>query len=662
MNKRIEELREILNYHIKKYHEEDSPEISDYEYDMLMKELIELEEKYPEYNSADSPSNRIGGEVSRKFDKVKHDVPMESLANAFSYDDIYAFHNRILKDGIIPEYVVEKKIDGLSVSLEYVNNSFFRGSTRGDGISGEDITKNLRTVLSIPLKLSSTVVIPYLEVRGEVYMDKKSFLKLNNECMETGENAFANPRNAAAGSLRQLDPKITSKRNLQIYIFNLQKVEGIQFKTHSDTFDFMRKIGFRVNDLIKVTANINEVIEGIEQIESNRSVYSHDIDGAVIKINNLNDRVNLGSTAKSPKWAIAYKYPPKQEETVIEDIFIQVGRTGVLTPNARFKPVVVAGSTIEKATLHNFDFIRQNDIRIHDTVLIQKAGDVIPEVVKVLKEKRIGNEIEFNMPDTCPFCGSEVIRRKDKAAYRCTGKNCLGKIERSLVHFCSKDAMDIEGFSIASIGYFIDEGLIYSISDIYDLKNKKEYLTTLDGFGQKSVDNLIDAVERSKSNNIDKLLFGLGIDHIGKKASMILAGNFEDMDHLASATAEDLIELDTFGNIMCDSIVEYFRREDTKTLLAKLKDHGINMRSLNYGKHKAGIFFGLTFVITGTLANHSRDELKQLLINNGASVTDNVSKNTSYLILGESPGSKADKANKLGIPVLSEEQLMNLML
>ena len=486
MKKRMDELVELLNYHTKKYHEEDSPEISDFDYDMMLNELIKLEEKYPEYVSLNSPTKRIGGQPLKSFDKVEHMTPMESLSNAFSYDDLYAFNQRILKEGIEPEYVLEKKIDGLSVSLEYVNNIFVRGSTRGDGVFGENITNNLKTIPSIPLKLSHDEIIPYIEVRGEVYMDKDAFKKINEKAVETGDKEFANPRNAAAGSLRQLDPSITAKRKLKILIFNIQAIQGIILKTHSEALTFLQKIGFETNEIIVISKNLEQIIKGIEKIQIERHTYKHDIDGAVIKLNNLEDRRVLGSTAKAPRWAIAYKYPPEQKETFVKDIFVQVGRTGVLTPNAIFDPVVVSGSKISKATLHNLDFIRENDIRINDRVIIQKAGDVIPEVVKVLKKERTGNEIIFNMPEKCPLCNSQIVKMEDKSAYKCIGINCIGQISRKLEHFCSKDAMDIEGLSTCIIDKLMNEGFIRTIDDIYNLHTNRDNLIKISGFGTKA--------------------------------------------------------------------------------------------------------------------------------------------------------------------------------
>lgn len=658
----MDELVEQLNYHIKKYHEEDSPQISDYEYDMLLLELSELESEYPQYKSDHSPTMRVGSTPIKAFTKIKHQAPMESLANAFSYDDLYAFNDRIIKEGICPEYVLEKKIDGLSVSLEYENNTFLRGSTRGDGLYGEDITNNLKTIHTIPLKLSFDKNIPHMVVRGEVYMDKQVFKKLNDKAVEDGDKEFANPRNAAAGSLRQLDPKITAKRKLNILIFNLQNIEGMDFETHTEALAFLKDIGFRVNDIVDVSSDINAIIRGINKIQKERLSYSHDIDGAVIKLNSLKDREYLGSTAKAPRWAIAYKYPPEQQETIVNDIVVQVGRTGVLTPNAILDPVTVSGSKISKATLHNMDFIRQHDIRINDRVLIQKAGDVIPEVVKVLKEKRIGQEIVFNMPKKCPLCDSDVVRMPGKAAYKCIGLNCIGQISRKLEHFCSKDAMDIEGLSTATVDKFLFLGFIRTIPDIYDLHTKVSVMEEEKGFGKKSIEKLLIAIEKSKQNNIDRLIFGLGIEHIGQKASSLIAGGFKDMQEIMNAKEADFTSIDTIGQIMAQSLVNYFQNPEAVALIESLKQKGINMRSYNFNTPTNDKLQGITFVITGSFDEYSRDELKTLLTSNGANVTDSVSKKTDYVIVGSNPGSKATKAEAIGVKTISLKEALETFL
>ncbi len=664
MKKRIDELVEILNYHSKKYHEDDSPLISDYEYDKLMNELLNLEKEYPIYKSENSPTLRIGSQPLKDFEKVKHEIPMESLSNAFSNDDLYAFHERILKENIKPEYVLEKKIDGLSVSLEYKNNIFFRGSTRGDGVFGEDITNNLKTIPYIPLKLDLDEIIPYLEVRGEVYMDKDVFKKINETASLNGDKEFANPRNAAAGSLRQLDPKITAKRNLKIFVFNIQQIQGKTFDTHVQALDFLRKVGFITNDIVRVASDISEIVEGIKEIQFKRQSYKYDIDGAVVKLNDLSDRNTLGSTAKAPRWAIAFKYPPEQKETIIRNIFVQVGRTGVLTPNAEFDPIIVAGSKISKATLHNMDFIILNDIRINDKVIIQKAGDVIPEVVKVLKEKRTGNEIIFNMPKKCPLCNSEVVKMYDKAAYKCSGINCIGQISRRLEHFCSKNAMNIEGLSTAAIDKFLSLGFVKNISDIYDLHLKKELLIKIEGFGNKSIEKLISAIEKSKENNIDRLIFGLGIEHIGKKASSLITNKFSDMDEIIAADISDFTDIENFGEIMAYSIVNYFKDPQAVALIEKLKMQGVNMHSQRIGSSEkiTNKLDNIIFVITGSFTDYSREQLKQLLISNGAIVTDSVSRKTNYVIAGENPGSKLVKAESLGIRIINIDELLSTLL
>lgn len=664
MKNRIDELVKILNYHNKRYYELDAPEISDYEYDMLMNELIALEQQYPEYRSVESPTQRVGGKPLKEFAKVKHTVPLESLSNAFSYEELYAFHERILKESINPEYVLEKKIDGLSVTLEYADNIFVRGATRGDGIYGEDITENLKTVHNIPLKLHTKEVIPYLVVRGEVYMDKDNFAKINEVAEENGEKPFANPRNAAAGSLRQLDSKITAKRNLKIFVFNLQSIQGALFDTHVQTLNFLKDAGFVVNDVIRVSGDMKDIISGIEEIHDKRFSYKYDIDGAVIKLNNIADREVLGSTAKAPRWAIAYKYPPEQKETVVKDIFVQIGKTGVLTPNAEFDPVFVSGSTVSRATLHNMDFIDTNDIRINDHVIIQKAGDIIPEVVRVLKDKRTGKEIKFKMPENCPFCNSDVQRVKDQAAYRCTNINCTGQISRRLEHFCSKDAMDIEGLSTATVEKFMDLSLLKDIADIYDLHNKREQLLKIEGFGEKSVNKLLSAIEKSKSNNIDRLLFGIGILYIGQKASSLLAENFPDMKSIMAAEITDFTSIDTFGEVMANSIADYFKDEKAVNLINRLKAQGVNMQSLSYNNTQklSDKLIGKTYVITGSFEEYTRDQLKSIITSNGGNVTESVSKKTDYVLVGDKPGSKLTKAQALGINIIDLEQFKSSLL
>ena len=664
MKNRIDELVKILNYHNRRYYELDAPEISDYEYDMLMNELIALEQQYPEYRSVESPTQRVGGKPLKEFAKVKHTVPLESLSNAFSYEELYAFHERILKESIKPEYVLEKKIDGLSVTLEYADNIFVRGATRGDGIYGEDITENLKTVHNIPLKLHTKEVIPYLVVRGEVYMDKDNFAKINEVAEENGEKPFANPRNAAAGSLRQLDSKITAKRNLKIFVFNLQSIQGALFDTHVQTLNFLKDAGFVVNDVIRVSGDMKDIISGIEEIHDKRFSYKYDIDGAVINLNNIADREVLGSTAKAPRWAIAYKYPPEQKETVVKDIFVQIGKTGVLTPNAVFDPVFVSGSTVSRATLHNMDFIDTNDIRINDHVIIQKAGDIIPEVVRVLKDKRTGKEIRFKMPENCPFCNSDVQRVKDQAAYRCTNINCTGQISRRLEHFCSKDAMDIEGLSTATVEKFMDLSLIKDIADIYDLHNKREQLLKIEGFGEKSVNKLLSAIEKSKSNNIDRLLFGIGILYIGQKASSLLAENFPDMQSIMAAEITDFTSIDTFGEVMANSIADYFKDEKAVNLINRLKAQGVNMQSLSYNNTQklSDKLIGKTYVITGSFEEYTRDQLKSIITSNGGNVTESVSKKTDYVLVGDKPGSKLTKAQALGINIIDLEQFKSSLL
>jgi len=657
--KRIKELRELINYHNYRYNVLDEPEISDREYDMLLHELEQLEEIHTELVTSDSPTQRVGGEPVKGFKKVTHDVPMQSLQDVFAFDELREFDKRVKKVIDDCEYVVEQKIDGLSVSLEYENGIFTRGSTRGDGLIGENITTNLRTIRSIPLKLRES--IEFLEVRGEVYLPVEDFLELNEKQEILGGKIFANPRNAAAGSLRQLDPKIASERKLSIFVFNVQQVRGVEFSTHSESLEYLKKMGFKVSPGFYICKNIDDVISKVEIIGGLRGNDSYEIDGAVVKVDSLVQREELGSTSKNPRWAAAYKYPAEQKETVLKDIMIQIGRTGVLTPNAELEPVLVSGSTVSRATLHNIDFIKTKDIRIGDHVIIQKAGDIIPEVVSVIKDKRTGKEIEFNMPDKCPVCSSPAVREENMAAYRCTGIECPAQQFRSIVHFCSKPAMNIDGLGPALIDLFIKKNFISTIGDIYYLKDKKEELEVLEGLGSKSVEKLLDAIETSKSNGLARLLVGFGIRHVGTRAGKLLAQNFKNMDALFDTSVEQLIYIDEVGDIIAKSIISFFANPQTEHLTGRLRDAGVNLSSLDYGVKKEGVFLGKVVVLTGALPTLKRDEAKKLIEDNGGKASSSVSKKTDYVLAGSDAGSKLTKAQQLGVTIIDEAQFKKLL-
>ena len=653
-----EALKKEIAYHSHRYYVLDNPEITDAEYDALMRKLLDYERQHPEEVTADSPSQKIGGVILEGFEEVTHEVQMQSLQDAFDFGEVKDFDNRVTDAlGRKTAYAVEHKIDGLSVSLEYENSVFKRGSTRGDGNVGEDVTENLKTVMSIPLRLD--VDVPYLEVRGEVFISKKNFEKINAERELQGEQVFANPRNAAAGSLRQLNSAVAAKRNLDIFVFNIQKVEGVEINSHLEGLEFLRKAGFKVisNDVLFDT--IEDAFKEVEHIGEIRSSLYYDIDGAVIKVNDLADRELLGSTAKTPKWAIAYKYPAEQKKTKIRDIVIQVGRTGVLTPNAEFDPVTVSGSVIARATLHNEDYIKSKDIRIGDTVLVQKAGDIIPEVVRVITEERDGTEIPYEMPSVCPVCGAPVHREEDEAAIRCTDAICPAQLARSIEHFVSRDAMDIEGLGPSIVDKFLENNLIKSSADLYKLQI--DDIASLDKMGQKSAENLIASLEKSKGNDMSRLLFALGIRHIGLGAAKKISKAVGSIDALFDITAEELCTIEDVGAIMAQSLVDFFQRESTKELIDSLKESGLNMQSLATDEATGNALEGLTFVITGTLPTLGRKEATALIEENGGKVTSSVSKKTDYLLAGEEAGSKLDKAKTLGIKIISEEELKNML-
>ena len=661
--KRIIELREITSYHAKKYYDEDNPEISDFEYDMLMLELRNLENQYPDLITSDSLTQHVGGTVKEGFEKVEHEVPLQSLQDIFDFNELYAFDERVRKTLEKEEnsnkekvkYIVETKIDGLSVSLEYKNGIFVRGATRGNGLVGEDITENLKTIKNIPKKIKEPIDII---VRGEVFIGKRDFEKMNEEREENEESLFANARNAAAGSLRQLDSSIAAQRPLDIYIFNVQKSDTIEFKSHIESLRYLEKIGFNVNP-VKIECNtISEVIKEINYIGENRENLSFGIDGAVIKVDDLKQREVLGTNYKTPKWAIAYKYPPEQKETLLKDIVFQVGRTGAITPMAILEPVKVAGSTISKTTLHNEDFIKEKDLRIGDTVVIQKAGDVIPEVVKVIKEKRIGNEKEFEMPKKCPVCGADAVREEGEAAVRCIGIECPAKQFRNILHFVSREAMNIKGLGDSIIEELLNRGLIRNIADIYKLT--LEDLASLKKNGKKFAQNLIDSINESKKNEFYRVINGLGIRHIGVKAAKQLAKKYKNIDELQNASYESLLEIDDMGEIMAQSVYEFFSQAQTKDLIEKLKKYDINLKAEDITQVD-NRFEGMVFVFIGSLENYSRKEAEEIIESYGGKTSSSVSKKTTYVLAGEDGGSKLTKAQTLGITIISEEEFLNMI-
>lgn len=653
--RRIDELRELLAHHSYLYYVEDAPQISDYEYDKLFYELVALEEKYPEFDSPTSPTKRVGGKALDKFEKVTHAVRMGSLSDVFSYDEVRDFVAKTNeKLGKATVFSVEPKIDGLSVSLVYENGRFSLGSTRGDGTVGENVSENLKTVRTIPMKTKDA--LPHLEVRGEVYMPREAFAALNEKREAEGEQLFANPRNAAAGSLRQLDSKVTASRRLDIFVFNVQAAEGIEFSSHIDSLEYLKSQGFHIIDGIRRASSAEEIISAIEEIGAARDNLPYDIDGVVIKADSLAERKLLGENISTPKWAIAYKFPPEQKQTKLTDIIIQVGRTGVLTPNARLEPVRLAGTVVSRATLHNIDFIRERDIRIGDTVTLQKAGDIIPEIICVDKSKRNGSEIPYEMPTLCPSCGEPVIR-DDEAATRCTNASCPAQLERHITHFAARDAMNIDGMGPAVVRLLIASGLIHDVADIYSLSAGE--IEGLDRMGKKSAENLIAAIERSKSAGLDKLIYALGIRQVGEKAAKSLAEAFPDIEMLFSASEEQISAIYDFGDISAHYIVNFFAHPQTRVLVDELKSRGVKT---TYEVQKRGnIFEGMTFVLTGTLPTMKRDEASRLIEENGGKVSSSVSAKTSMVLAGEDAGSKLTKAQSLGVRIISEEELLAML-
>ena len=656
--KRIEELHKITAYHAKKYYDDDAPEISDFEYDMLMNELKNLEKQFPNLITVDSLTQKVGGSVKEGFEKVEHEVPLQSLQDVFNFEELRNFDERMKEYASqydLPlKYVVETKIDGLSVALEYKGGEFVRGATRGDGIIGEDVTDNLKTIHNIPKKLKEPIDIT---VRGEVFIATKDFEKLNEEREILEEPLFANARNAAAGSLRQLDNSIAAKRPLNIYIFNVQKCTSIPFISHNESLIYLEKIGFQINPIKVLCNDIEEAIEEIEKIGEQREQLTFGIDGAVIKVDNLELREKMGSTFKTPRWAIAYKYPPEKKETILKDIICQVGRTGAITPMAILEPVKVAGSTISKTTLHNEDFIKEKDLKIGDTVIIQKAGDVIPEVVGVVKKKRTGQEKEFIMPDTCPVCGGAAIREEGEAVRRCIGIECKAVQLRSIAHFASKEGMDITGLGLSIVEQLIEKGLIHNIADLYTLKI--EDIASLKKNGQKFASNLIEAIEKSKNNDLAKLINAFGIRHTGNKTSKLLAKKYKTIDNLMKATYEELSLIEDIGPVIADSIYCFFQQEQTKDLIKKLQKSGVNMKAIEESVDER--FAGKTFVLTGALEKYTREEAQNLIEKYGGKTSSTVSKKTSYVLAGEEAGSKLTKAQNLGVTIISEKEFIEMI-
>lgn len=653
----INDLIDKINYHNEKYYNEDNPEISDMEYDSLVKELIKLEEENPQFKRIDSPSNRVGGKPLEKFNQITHKIPMLSLSNAYSDSDLRDFDKRV-KDMINEEleYVVEFKIDGLSVGITYDDGVFKYGATRGNGVVGEDISKNLMTIKSIPLKVNEDDEIV---VRGEVYISKENFKKVNEQQEEQGQQIFANPRNLAAGSLRQLDPKLTAKRPLDIFVFNLEHWQNNKFQSHSESLEFLSKLGFSVSPNYKVCKNIDEVIRHIEYWTDHRDDLPFEIDGMVIKVNNLSQREKMGYTAKSPRWAIAYKFPAEKKKTKILDIIVEVGRTGTITPTAVLEPVRLAGTSVSRATLHNEDYIKEKDIKINDTVLVQKAGDIIPQVIEVIKDERKGDEIDFNMPDKCPVCSEPTVRLEGESAVKCINISCPAQIRRGIIHFASRDAMNIDGLGESIITLLLNENIINKVSDLY--KIRKEELINLERMGEKSADNLINAINKSKENDLWRLINGLGIKFIGTKGAKVLANSFKDLDKIIEATANELINLEEFGETMANSVVEFFKEEKNITVVEQLKEYGVNTKLIENENNEINrIFEGMKIVLTGTLPTLKRNDAKEMIELRGGKATSSVSKSTTFVLAGEEAGSKLTKANDLGIKVLDEDMFIEL--
>lgn len=649
---RIDQLVELLNYHSRLYYVENRNEISDYEYDMLQNELKQLETDFPQLIRRDSPTQRVGGEAVSIFEKVSHAVQMGSIQDVFSFAEVEQFINNVKQTVESPKFVVEPKIDGLSVSLEYHDGEFAIGSTRGDGFEGENVTQNLKTVMSVPMSISDK--LPLLEVRGEVYMPKNVFFDLVKQQEDNDEQPFKNPRNAAAGSLRQKDPKITAKRRLDVFCFNIQRIEGKELTSHKQSLDYIKSLGFKTVPDYTLTETFDEIKKCIEAIGEKRFELPFDIDGVVIKVDNFAQRNVLGSTAKTPKWAVAYKFPPEEKQTTLLDIELNVGRTGAITPVAVFEPIFLAGTSVSRATLHNQDFINEKNVSVGDIITVRKAGDIIPEVVSVAEKRADG---AFTFPEFCPVCGTAVVRSDEEAAVRCPNVNCPAQIFRSIVHFASKGAMNIDGLGPAIVEALLDSGLIKSVADLYRLTEAD--LLKIDNFKEKSANNLITAIEKSKSNSLDRLVFGLGIRNIGQASAKLLCDKFGDLDNIMNAAAEDIASIDGFGEIMAESVVNELKEPHMAELISSLKELGVNTQ---YEKVQIdNRFEGMTFVLTGTLPTLKRNEAKEIIEKYGGKASGSVSKKTTYVLAGEEAGSKLDKANQLGIPVITEEQFMEMI-
>lgn len=652
---RIEALSREIERNNRLYYDQDAPELEDYEYDALNRELKALEAQYPEFVTEASPTQHVGGTASGRFAKVTHAVKMESLLDAFSLEEIEDFDRRVRDAGVDPEYVVEIKIDGLSCSLEYENGRLVRASTRGDGLVGEDVTANVMAIPSIPKTLQGPDVPEFLEVRGEVYMPHAAFRRLQEEQELEGVTPFKNPRNAAAGSLRQKDPAVTGSRGLAIFVFNIQQLRGKTLATHKESLDYVKSLGLPVSPRYVLVHSIAQALEEIRRIGDSRAGLDFDMDGAVVKVNSFAQREALGSTNKFPRWAVAFKYPPEIRETELLGVDISVGRTGVLTPTATFRPVFLAGTTVSRAILHNEEFIRQLGLCIGDTIQVRKAGDIIPEVIGVFRHKE--GAAPYVMPTVCPSCGAPAVHLEDEAALRCVNPECPAQALRNIIHFASRNAMDIDGLGVAVATQLVEKGFVHSAADLYTLT--QEQLLQLDKFKQKSADNLLRAIQTSKANNLDKLLFGLGIRNIGDKAAALLAEHFGSMDAVRAATAEEICGIDGFGGVMAQSLTAFFEKEGTADLLRRLEASGVNM--VWHGEKKTTRLAGMTLVVTGTLETMSRSEAEALITKNGGKASGSVSKKTSYVVAGTAAGSKLTKAQALGVPVLTEQAFLAML-
>ena len=658
----VKKLRHEINYHSHRYYALDNPEITDATFDAMLQQLIKLETAFPELISPDSPTQRVGSAPNAAFDRVAHPTPMRSLGNAFSAEDLQAFDNRVKaalgKDAV--DYVVELKIDGLAINLIYQEGRLLRGATRGDGTEGEDVTSNIRTIRSVPLVLAGGIkdIPALLEVRGEVYMPRREFERLNSEREKAGEQLMANPRNAAAGSLRQLDPRITAQRSLDVFIYGIGVRENIEFNTHAEMLEYLKRLGLKINSRYKVFSDISEVINYCSSWTEKRNELPYDIDGMVIKVNSLEDQEVLGATAKDPRWAIAYKFPAEQATTVVEDIFVGVGRTGTLTPTAILKPVRLAGSVISRATLHNEDYVKEKDIRVGDTVIIHKAGDVIPEVVSVVKSSRTGSEQPFVMPDKCPECRSKAVRREGEAAYKCVNKNCPALKREGFIHFVARDAMNIDGLGPAVLASLLEADLVSDVADLYKLNEQD--LLKLERMGPKSAQNLLAAIEISKQAGLARVLFGLGIRYVGVKAAGTIARHFGNIDEVTKAGFDQLVQLEDIGEKIAESLVAYFALPENLALVEKLRKAGLKLTEDKLQTTGEQPFAGKTFVLTGTLAQLTRADATKLIESLGGKVAGSVSKKTSYVVAGEEAGSKLEKAQQLGVAVLSEDEFIHL--